>query len=537
MKRKLLQLNFSSIWKKYAFLIAAVSIISLILSGLITMFIEVDNINKQVESDLNTMLSETALSFSDPLWEYDYARLNLLAETLATRSTIYQIQVRDNTRGILINEINALYPAEQTDVHYGNKNILKNGRVIGTVLIGIIYAPYADDLYRQLFTSLIQSLLEITAYTAAILWISYTITKPLNALETTIGEFASGDYSNVALVEGKDEIARLASAFNVMARQIEEADFELRTMNASLEQLVMDRTYELMVTNDDLKEALAKSQQIQAELTIKNDELNTALESLHTANKEIIEATKSNLTSQLIAGVAHEINNPVGIMVTTNTFLMQEIEQFNDLIKSGNLKKDELVSFMETIAEANQNIQRSLNNTVALIRDFKEVAVDQTSLRARRFNLKLYLEEVLNTLKPAFKHREITINLACPDDIHLNSYPGAYSQIFTNLIMNSIKHAFKETDKGIINIHVQLVEHALQIDYFDNGCGVATENLPLIFTPFFSTEHNRGGSGLGLSVIKNLVEKTLMGTIVCTSEPNQGIHFSIILPIDIELSE
>lgn len=537
MKKKLFFPNFSSIWKKYTVLIAAVSIISLLISGLLTMYIEINNINKQIDSDLNTLLSETALSFSDPLWEYNYTNLQLLTEVLTNRSTIYEVQIKDYTRGLLLSERNPLYQPLRNEVQYGKKEILKNGRAIGTIQIGIVYAAYADDLYRQLFSRLIQSLLEVSAYTAVILWISYTITKPLKALEITIDEFASGDYSHFATVEGNDEIARLAIAFNAMARQIEEADYELRTMNASLEQLVVDRTYELMVTNDDLKEALAKSQQIQAELTIKNDELNKTLDSLQAANKEIIEATKSNLTSQLIAGVAHEINTPVGIMLTTNTFLLREIENFNVLLSTGNLKKTELDSFIELISEATQNTQRNLNNTVALIHNFKEVAVDQTSLRQRRFDLKSYLEEVISTIKPAFKHRKISLQLECPNDIQLNSYPGAYSQVFTNLILNSIKHAFKEVEEGTITILVKQEDHFLIIDYLDNGCGVAAENLPEIFTPFFSTEHNRDGSGLGLSVVKNLIEKTLSGTVTCSSEPNQGIHFSIKLPLEIEITE
>lgn len=537
MKKKLFYPNFSSIWKKYTFLIAAVSVVSLIISGLLTTFIEIDSINKQMDSELSTLLAETSLSFADPLWAYNYNNMQLLADALINRSSVYEVEIKDSTRGLILNEKSALYSPLESKVQYGKKEILKNGKVIGTIQIGVAYAPFADNLYRQLFSSLVQSLLEVSAYTAVILWISYTITKPLKALETTIDGFASGDYTNFAKVDGNDEIARLATAFNSMARQIEEADFELRTMNVSLEQLVLDRTYELTVTNDELKETLASSQQIQAELTIKNDELNEALDSLQAANREIVEATKSNLTSQLIAGVAHEINTPVGIMLTTNTFLMKEIEHFNTQLAGGNLKKAELESFIELITEATQNTQRNLTNTITLIHNFKEVAVDQNSLRQRSFDLKSYLEEVISTLKPAFKHRKVHLTLECPNDIQLNSYPGAYSQIFTNLILNSIKHAFKEAEEGTISIMVKIQDGTLILDYLDNGCGLETDDLAQIFTPFYSTEHNRGGSGLGLSVVKNLVEKTLLGTITCTSAPNQGIVFHMQLPLNLEMGE
>lgn len=537
MKRKFWQPNFSSIWKKYTFLIVALSILSLIISGLLNMYIENKNIHKQIESELETLLTETALTFSDPLWAYNFTTMQVLTEVLTHRNVIYEVQVTDNTRGLIIHEKNPMYQSIQTKIHTGRKEILKNGKAIGSIEIGMAYAPYADDLYRQLLSRLVQSLIEISAFTAAILWISFTITKPLKALEITIGEFADGDYSHIATVAGNDEIARLANTFNTMARQIEESDFELRTMNTTLEQLVLDRTDELMLSNNELKETLAKSQEIQAELTIKNDELYKALDSLQAANKEIIEATKSNLTSQLIAGVAHEINNPVGIMLTTTTFLLQEIENFRELYAEGNLKKADLDSFIELISEVTQNTQRNLNNTVSLIHNFKEVAVDQTSLRLRSFDLKSYLEEVISTLKPAFKHKKIDLLLECPSDILLNSYPGAYSQIFTNLILNSIKHGFKEDEEGTISIQVTHQERLLVMNYQDNGCGVATEDLPQLFTPFFSTEHNRGGSGLGLSVVKNLIEKTLLGTVTCSSAPQQGIQFCITLPIDLEILE
>lgn len=536
MKSQSFYRNFSSIWKKYIFLVATVAIISLIISGLLTMYIEVDNINKQIESELNTLLTETALSISDPLWAYNFNAMQLLTDGLINRRNIYEIQISDKIRGLIFDKRNVMYQPLDNKVQYGKKDILKNGKIIGTIQIGIAYAPYADTLYRQLISRLVQSLIQVSAYTTVILWIAYTITKPLKALEMTINEFASGDYSHFAKVDGKDEIARLASAFNTMARQIEDADYELRTMNASLEQLVLERTDELLLTNDELKETLAISQQIQAELTLKNDELNNALDSLQAANREIVEATKSNLTSQLIAGVAHEINTPVGIMVTTNTFLTQEIERFSSLLSEGTLKRTDLENFMDTISEATQNTQRNLNNTIALIHNFKEVAVDQTSLRQRNFDLKSYLEEVVSTLKPAFKHKTITLLIECPDDILLNSYPGAFSQIFTNLILNSIKHGFKSSVEGTISITVTIQDKILILDYCDNGCGIGLEYLTHIFTPFYSTEHNRGGSGLGLSVVKNLIEKTLSGMITCASEPNQGLTFHIELPLNLYLS-
>ena len=531
-------LKFKSIWKKFAFLVVGVSLISLCFSSLLSINNELNNIQERMDEDLSTLLGETAVSVADPLWEYDLVHIQNLVTLLTYRKAVYQIQIMDKTRGLSVDDINTIYKTSDGRVHYAEKSILKNNVPIGTLKIGISSTPYLKDLYRELIARVIQSLIEITALTAVIVWISYTITKPLKALENDIEEFASGNYSKLSLIQGEDEVARLGKAFNEMAKHIEEADYELRTMNASLEQLVHERTNELNLMNIELKEALAASQEMQAELSLKNEELNNTMGELELAYKEIIEVSKSALTSQLIAGVAHEINTPIGIILTTNTFAMQEIELFKEKIDYGGLTKNDLQEFIELMMEATTNTQNNLNRTIDLIQNFKQVAVDQTSLRLREFNLKDYLDEVILTLRPAMKRIHVDIDVACPEDLMIYSYPGAYSQILTNLIFNSIKHGFKNLDSGSIRIEVNLFEQhlhlQLQLKYEDNGCGIDAALLKNIYTPFYSTAHDQGGSGLGLSIVKNLVEKTLQGQISCESELGKGIRFIIELPIELQ---
>lgn len=531
-------LKFKSIWKKFAFLVVGVSLISLCFSSLLSINNELNNIQERMDEDLSTLLGETAVSVADPLWEYDLVHIENLVTLLTHRKAVYEIQIMDKTRGLIVDEHNPIYKTSDGRVHYAEKSILKNNVPIGTLKIGISSTPYMKDLYRQLIARVIQSLIEITALTAVIVWISYTITKPLKALENDIEEFASGNYSKLSLIQGEDEVARLGKAFNEMAKHIEEADYELRTMNASLEQLVHERTNELNLMNIELKEALAASQEMQAELSLKNEELNNTMGELELAYKEIIEVSKSALTSQLIAGVAHEINTPIGIILTTNTFAMQEIELFKEKIDYGGLTKNDLQEFIELMMEATTNTQNNLNRTIDLIQNFKQVAVDQTSLRLREFNLKDYLDEVILTLRPAMKRIHVDIDVACPEDLMIYSYPGAYSQILTNLIFNSIKHGFKNLDSGSIRIEVNLFEQhlhlQLQLKYEDNGCGIDGTLLKNIYTPFYSTAHDQGGSGLGLSIVKNLVEKTLQGQISCESELGKGIRFIIELPIELQ---
>lgn len=523
MSQSFLGLHFKSLWKKFVFLILLVTLLTLLISGFLTMQIEANKINKEMQLDLNTTLKETALSLSDPLWQYNFKTLSLLSNLIINRPNFYRIEIVDATKGPILEKTNPLYLSGTNTTLSQQIPITKNNIIIGSLTIELSKTPYYKELYRRIFNEVIYTLIKTSILISLILWVSYSITKPLKKLEEHIQAFSEGNYHGEAPVEGQDEIAQLTKSFNLMARQIEDANHELLAMNSSLEETVSIRTMELNIANDNLKEALAKSQQVQAELTLKNEDLEKAY-------KELIEASKGNITSQLISSVAHEINTPVGLLVTALSYMIQETKSFKQAFEDNQLKKSDLSLFIEKSLATSNSMERNLENILNLIHNFKEVAVDQTSLRIRYFNLKNYLEEVIQTLKPSFKHKNLTINLNCDDDINIESYPGAYSQILTNFILNSIKHGFKDTLKGDIKINVKVINHQIVLTYEDNGSGISPENLEHIFTPFFSTEHNQGGSGLGLSIVKHLVEKNLKGEIHCESQVNQWTRFEIFIP-------
>lgn len=530
MRFTLFNMKFKSIWRRFVYLVVLTSAIFAIASLIISSTIEKKSIQESISYEMDTILDEYVISMVDPLWEYDLQYLEVQADILLKRPIISQITIVDKIRGIIIDKNDEADNTESI-VYYGERAIIKNGVNIGTLKIGITPLPFIEKSNIELRSKVIMILLETFVLAFLIILLSYSITKPLNELSNDMIDFASGNYSKKISITSNDEIGKLATTFNQMARKIEEADAELKSLNQSLESKLEERTFELRRTNEYLEESLSQSEEIQAELEIKNEELEDAMEQLQYSNKQIIEATKSNITGQLIASVAHEIKTPVGVILTTNSYILKEIEDFNDKVNSGNLKRSDLSHFLDTIHEASININRNLNNTITLISNFKEVAVDQTSQRRRSFDLGNYIQETVSNLKPVFKHTPFKINISCPEGIKVDSYPGAYSQILTNLIMNSIKHGFGNRDHGTINIEASADESHITIVYKDDGKGISANHLEDIFTPFFSTSHNKGGSGLGLSVIKNLVERRLQGTIVCNSEPNDGVQFTIILPI------
>lgn len=523
-------MRFKSIWRRFAYLIVITSAVFIMLIWIISTQSEKQALKDSIDEELNTILDETAISLIAPLWNYDLNYMEIQADILLKRPTISSITIADNIRGVILDKSDSIGKTNGYIIYYGEKPILKNNVEIGTLKIGVSSLPFEEKSRADFNSRIMMLLMETSIFALLIILISYTITKPLKKLENELIDFADGNYSKVITVTSNDEIGRLSKTFNSMARKIEESNDELKSLNQSLENKLQERTYELRETNEFLKDALSKSQQIQAELTLKNEELENAMEKLQYANRQIIEATKSSLTSQLIAGVAHEIKTPVGLILTTNSFVIHELEEFKDKFENGDIRKSDLTSFLNLLDEASQNISRNLGNTISLISNFKEVAVDQTSQRKRSFNLNYYLSEIISNLKPVFKHTPYIINVNCPLDIIIDSYPGAYSQIITNLIMNSLKHGFGDRDYGTITIDVTTRDDYICIDYKDDGKGISSKYISNIFTPFFSTSHNKGGSGLGLSVIKNLVDKTLQGSITCESDTDKGVHFIIKLP-------
>lgn len=247
--------------------------------------------------------------------------------------------------------------------------------------------------------------------------------------------------------------------------------------------------------------------------------------------KQLIEAEKHAALSRLVAGVAHEINTPVGISVTAASTLKDISESLTLNIQEGVIKKKDLTQKMEQITVGVDMVLRNLHRAGELVRSFKEVAVDQMSDEKRRFNVKEYIDEIIMSVKPQLRDKNIAMHLTCPDDLVLHSYPGAIAQIMTNLIINALIHGFEQYNKGKIDIVVATKDKQFSIELSDNGEGIAANHLNKIFDPFYTTKRNNGGNGLGLHIIKNLVTVRLHGTITCQSTPGEGTCFSMVFPL------
>jgi DNA-binding LacI/PurR family transcriptional regulator/signal transduction histidine kinase len=259
--------------------------------------------------------------------------------------------------------------------------------------------------------------------------------------------------------------------------------------------------------------------------------LRQTLDTLQQTQEQLIQSEKMVSIGGLVAGIAHEINTPIGISVTAASFMQERSLELMESFKAGKLKRMDLEKYLELNAETNRIMLLNLNKASHLIHSFKQVSVDQSLEERRRFNLKEYINEVLLSLNPKLKKTRVCIHLDCPEDLDVYSYPGGIYQIITNMVVNSIMHAFDKDEEGNIFICASIDHGMITFIFSDDGKGIPKNNLNKIFDPFFTTRRGAGGTGLGLNIIYNLVTQKYGGSITCESEVGKGTTFLIKFPL------
>jgi len=280
-----------------------------------------------------------------------------------------------------------------------------------------------------------------------------------------------------------------------------------------------------------LKSEIEQGQLAQVELMEFNEDLKNTLDTVQQMQTSMIEAETMAALGGMVAGIAHEINTPLGISITANSLLKDHIHKLLACYRQGNLTKSLFESYQQDTLESTTIMASNLDRAAELIKSFKQVAVDQTSHERRIFNLNDYLNDIVLAMKPQFKHTSHKIELDCPPTLIIDSYPGSISQIITNLINNSLKHGFDQIENGVISCTARLTPTELVFCYEDNGKGIPEAFLRKIYEPFFTTERQVGGSGLGMHLVYNIVTQLFKGNITCQSEEGQGVKFTVSLPL------
>jgi len=254
---------------------------------------------------------------------------------------------------------------------------------------------------------------------------------------------------------------------------------------------------------------------------------------LEKAIAQLLEAEKLAALGQLVAGVAHELNTPLGNTRMVASSLHEELKVFKKHLDGGRLTRAQLDLFVNRCDEAAELLESNTARSADLIAQFKQVAIDQTSMRRRHFHLKTVVEELVSTMKPQFKHTSHSIEVRISEEIELNSYPGPLGQVLANLIVNSLHHGFESREHGLIIITAETFsKKTLILTYEDNGKGIPEEWEKKIFEPFFTSKLGQGGSGLGLYIVYSIVTGALSGTVKMERNTAPGVAFTMRIPLD-----
>lgn len=309
----------------------------------------------------------------------------------------------------------------------------------------------------------------------------------------------------------RDNLARptrLAGTIKNIQSQ-KETEVALRSLNQDLEKRVLSRTNELQQSNDELK---------------------ATLKELKLTQSELVDKEKMATLGGLVASITHEINTPIGVSVTAASHLKTCVERFNQHYANGEVSHEEFEEYQVEVADCSTLMLTNLERASKLIQSFKKVSVDQSHEDVREFNLKSYLDEIFLSLNPMISRTLHQCHYQCLDNIIVKSNPGAFYQIISNLINNSIVHAFPNDRVGNLSLKIITTESGFEILYKDDGCGMTEDVQQKIFSPFFTTKRGKGGSGLGMNIVYNLVTQVLKGQIELSSTIDEGCLFKISLP-------
>jgi signal transduction histidine kinase len=360
----------------------------------------------------------------------------------------------------------------------------------------------AQETFDQTLADISRKVLSIAVIflgiiiTAGVL-IALSIRLPLQQIMTAMHAITSGDFNRKVQGTGaKDEVGEMARAVEVFR-----------------ENAIAKRK-----TEDELRASKEKAE--------------NALHELNTAQQNLIDAERLAALGGLVAGVAHEVNNPIGISLTVASSFARRTEAFEAELNNGNgLRRSQLDEFVKTSRDAAQQLVGNLHRAGELIQSFKQVAVDRSHAERRTFRLSEATDQIIASLRPALKKASIALSVEVPENLVIDGYPGSYGQILTNLFLNAANHAFPDGRSGTITISAKpRGNDDVEIIFADDGAGMTPDVQRQAFDPFFTTRRNEGGTGLGLHIVYNLVTQQLGGRMMLESRPGQGATFRIIMP-------
>ncbi len=487
-----------------------------ICSTLIQLYSSFQDDLRLLDQRFNNIEKSYIPSIATSLWDFNEPLVAIQLQGIVDLPDIRLVKISndfDYQRELGQTDINAKKVVEYPIAYSGN--------VVGKMTVYADYQNIYESLYQQAGFILFSESIKIFLLTFFIVFIvNQLITRHLFRI-TKYAEGLGGSNLEQELTlsqryKVKDELDGLVDAINAMRINLKNeisklggAENALLVLNSELEAKVHDRT---------------------AKLAESNVQLQHSFDDLTLAKDKLVQSEKMASLGQLVAGVAHEVNTPLGICITSITALKEKVEELQLAISNEKLTKSLMISTLGLLTEYQQIIERSLVKAVDLIRSFKSVAVEQHTDPEVEVHLAKHIHDVVNTVKTMFKSKNYHINIEVDETLYLVTYPSAWNQILTNLMVNSHLHGFEGCRKGEISISFTRDNNYLTLLYQDNGKGISDEVKDKVFEPFVTTKRGQGGSGLGMNIVFNLVDAKLGGTIKII-DVEQGACFQVKVPI------
>jgi len=522
-------------------------------------FIEYNAAKKDIKTELEVTEHTFKHILTSALWNMNDSQLKVTAEGITKLPSVIGVEVLDayNETILRVGLTPSKLETSNSDTFWHEFSLLHH-RTNQTQQVGSVRLISNNNIVFNriklgIFILIIGAIIKTVALVALITIVfNRLLTRPL-------GELANdADKIDLNTIQGKQnqayhikikgheqsELKVLESALNNMMDKISASLSDLDELNKELEIKVSERTNSL---NQTVKQLDKDQQALKYEVTIRQEKekaliqgrlkLQNSLNELKQTQDQLIESEKMASLGELVAGVAHEINTPVGLSLTGISHFQYMLAQLEKRYQAKELEEQHFEKFISDSKELAHSIHISLVRAAGLVKSFKQVAVDQSHEILRTFNVNEYINEVLLSLHNKVKHTQITVEVDCDKWIEVNSYPGSLSQIITNFINNSLIHAYQKDQAGKIKLKFSQHDDKLHFTYSDDGCGQEEEIVNKMFNPFFTTNRENGGSGLGLNIVYNLVTQKMKGSINVNSKPGFGTKFTIIIPIDLTKQE
>ena len=562
-------------------LLARVLSVYFVLTLIVTagqIFTEYLNAKSHIEGELKTLKNTFSTSLTRAIWELNTPQAKSIAVGLMELPIVEGVQIRDEnsnyiadlgrTSKLVGESITKGVVRDHSGGTFGYSFPLIfefSGRtsLVGDVTLysssAIIFSRIEVGIFFLIGNAIVKTAFLVFLFMSAF---RTMLTDPLNELTQQITDFNLDDPESSKLdlsMDEDNELKVLETSYNKLIdemiefqsklagsqHELQKANLRLDDQNISLEEEVAKKTAtlsrimldleqqkdELLINQRELRQENENRQFIEDELRKRNTELATSMETIQMAKAQLVESERMASLGGLVAGIAHDVNTPLGVSVTATSFLHDRVKKLQSAYENKKLTGNTMTSFLSEAEQTITLLTNNLNRASDLISSFKQVAVDQTSEAEREINVSEYLTEVVQSLAPNFKKTQHTIDIHCPDDLSIKCAPGVLAQILTNMIMNSLIHGFEDKTKGAIRLEISEQDNNLVINYSDDGRGLDEDTLKRHFDAFFTTRRGKGGSGLGTHIMYKLVTQTLGGDIEAFSKPGEGLKYIITIPV------